>query len=54
MGKNNDTWYYHPKKPKLEERLGNFRNRMELIRTIVGFTVLCIQLFILYQLHHTK
>jgi hypothetical protein len=34
----------------LEEKLGKYKNRMELIRTLIGFILLCLQLCIFYHL----
>jgi len=42
--------YYHRNKKTLEQRLEKYRNRMELIRTIIGVVVLGIQIVILYHL----
>jgi hypothetical protein len=42
------------RKPTFEEKLGKYKNRMELIRTGIGIVVLIIQFVILYQLLTTK
>ena len=41
---------YKPKKLSLEERLYKYKNRMELIRTIIGVILLGIQIIILSHL----
>ena len=41
-------------KPSLEEKLVSYKNRMELLRTLIGFIVLGIQLFIVYHLYTSK
>jgi hypothetical protein len=41
---------YKRRKPTFEERLGKYKNRMELIRTLIGLVVLGIQIVILYHL----
>jgi len=38
-------------KETFEQRLGKYKNRMELIRTLIGFVVLGIQIFIVYHLY---
>ena len=51
----NDLMDYYPDpKKSFEEKLGNYKNRMELIRTLIGLLVLGIQFFILYHLYHSK
>jgi hypothetical protein len=42
------------KKPTFEERLGKYKNRMELIRTCIGVVVLVVQFIILYHLLTNK
>jgi hypothetical protein len=37
-------------KPPLEERLEKYKNRMELVRTVIGMIVLGIQFIIVYHL----
>lgn len=34
----------------IEDRIGRYKNRMELLRTIIGVIVVCIQFIILYNL----
>ena len=41
-------------KETLEEKIGKHKHTMELIRTLIGFIVLGIQIFILYHLTHQK
>ncbi len=41
---------YNRRKPSIEERIGKYKNRMELARTSIGVIVLVIQLFILHKL----
>lgn len=41
---------YNRKKLTFEERLGKYKNRMELIRTGIGVVVLVIQIIILHHL----
>ena len=38
------------KRKSLEERLSGYKNRMELLRTVIGVIVLGIQLVIVYHL----
>lgn len=38
------------KRPTFEERLSKRKHTMEFIRTMIGFIVLGIQMFILYHL----
>ena len=41
-------------KENLEQRLEKYKNRMELVRTIIGMVVLCIQIMIVIKKeHHT-
>ncbi len=42
------------RKPTFEEKLGKYKNRMELVRTGIGIVVLIIQFVILYQLLTNK
>lgn len=37
-------------KENLEQRLEKYKNRMELVRTIIGIIVLCIQILIVFNL----
>jgi hypothetical protein len=37
-----------------EDKLSKYKNRMEFIRTVIGFIVLGIQIFILFHLTHQK
>jgi hypothetical protein len=37
-------------KENLEQRLEKYKNRMELVRTIIGMVVLCIQIMIVINL----
>ena len=43
-------------KPKVsfEDKLGPYKNRMEFMRTMIGFVVLGIQVFIMYHLSKSK
>jgi hypothetical protein len=45
-----DSIYFKEIKPTLEQRLGKYKNRMELIRTMIGIIVLVIQLLIVHNL----
>lgn len=42
------------KKESFEQKLGRYKNRMELVRTLIGLIVLCIQFFILYHLYNQR
>lgn len=47
MGEGNDM----PNKSlTFEEKLGKYKNRMELLRTIIGVILLCIQIMIIFNL----
>ena len=46
--------FYPDPKRSFENKLGKYKNRMELVRTLIGLVVLCIQFFILYHLYRTK
>lgn len=37
-------------KENIEQRLEKYKNRMELVRTIIGIIVLCIQILIVFNL----
>ena len=41
-------------KPTFEKRLEKYKNRMEFTRTMIGFIVLGIQIFIMYHLSTKK
>jgi hypothetical protein len=41
-------------KPGIEDKLSKYKNRMDLIRTLIGFAVLSMQLFIVYHLYTSK
>jgi len=42
---------FKSKKPSFEDNLSKYKHRMELIRTLIGFIVLGIQIFIVYRLY---
>lgn len=35
---------------RFEEKLARYRHRMELVRTIIGFVVLCIQIWLFFHI----
>ncbi len=39
------------KKQTFEEKIGRYKNTMEFIRTLIGFIVLTIQIFVLIKLY---
>ena len=41
---------YQMNKESFEEKLSKYKHTMEFVRTIIGFIVLGIQIFILYHL----
>lgn len=43
--------YYPRQKRTLEQNLEKYKNRMELIRTVIGFIVLGLQFVIVYHLY---
>lgn len=49
MEENQKTIFSY-KKHSIEEKLGKYKNRMELVRTVIGITVLVIQIIILFRL----